>query len=171
MTRDGSVSGYRGLILSSPAPILSQKALIEQFHSAVFLASLPGASATPFRLPAAQGEREFLAPPLVELSLLPGDALAEEQFCVIFTKDLALVMVLGTNAAGAPAFQFSFDPGLVRQAWLQLRSRLHLAKEDYLPNLEALVEQFAPPIPDYRLVSEFGRQLLKRLVRATGGGN
>ena len=76
-------------------------------------------------------------------------------------------MVLGEDSDGIPAFNFSFEPEVIEQIWATLRSRLVVTNYNQLSELDELMEQFAPPLPDYRLVSQFSRQLLKHLPNLT----
>jgi hypothetical protein len=61
------------------------------------------------------------------------------------------------------SFQFSFDPVLTQQAWQQLRQRLVNLRYPQIGTLEAIIEANGSPSPDYRLVSQFSRQLLQNL--------
>ena len=153
----------QGLILSGPTPVLSRLSLVSQFQAGVFKPEVSKGASYRFRLPAAQ-ETEKAVAPITELSLVPNDPLATEQFCLAFTPQFGLVLVLGRDAAGLPAFQFSFDPAQVQQAWAILRLRLFVTERHQLQRLEALTEQFAPPVPDYRTVMEFSRQMLDHLA-------
>lgn len=154
-----------GLLLCGPIPILSHTDLISQFQAAIFRPdSFPKFPLLPFQLPKDRGSPPTLLPhSLTEFSLLPEDPIAREQFCLAFTPHFGLLMVLGEDPAGMPGFQFSFDPEVVQQGWLALRSRLLLTHPHQLSPLDQLAARFPPPAPDYRLVMEFSRQLLKHL--------
>ena len=152
---------YEGLILSGPAPVLSHSTLAARLLTGIFTPEAFEGIALPFRLPAATDSPEVVTP-LTQLPLFPNDPIAAEQFCLAFTPQFGLVMVLG-QAQGVPTFQFSFEPTVIRQAWALLRSRLIITNHHQRQQLDALIEHFDPPIPDYRLVMEFSRQLLKHL--------
>ena len=154
----------QGLILSSPAPVVNHADLMAQFRTGVFSSQ---ASRTPALMPC-QSSRERASfhleiDAIAELPLLPNDPLASEQFCLALTPQFGLLMVLGEDSTGISAFQFSFEPETIQQAWSILRSRLLLVKHYQLHELDLLVEQFSPPVPSYRLVTEFTRLLLKHL--------
>ena len=156
---------YQGLILSGPAPILSNISLISRFERGTFtpeafksLALMPcKRSGSP------QVKAEEIASSIAELPLLPKDPIAEEWFCLAFTSTFSLLMVLGEDSTGKLAFQFSFEPETIQQAWNTLRGRLLLVNHHQLDRLDALVEQFTPVEPNYRIVMNFSGQLLKNL--------
>jgi signal transduction histidine kinase len=157
--------GCDGLILSAPAPVLSQRSLLERFHVGAFA---PEAFKTllmqQLQLPSAEPQSPAkLTPKVVEYPLFPIDPLATEQFCLVLTAKFGLVMVLGEDKNNVPAFQFSFAPEAVDRAWETLRSRLLLTVPHQLSVLDTLVRQFAPRHPDYRLVTQFTRYLLEQL--------
>lgn len=155
-----------GLVLAGPSPVLSHPALTASFQTRIFsvetfntLALMPfqGQTAT-----ARQTEHSTQCPS--KLPLVAADPLAAEQFCVVFTPSFSLAIALGEDLSGDPAFQFSFDPLVVKAAWASLRSRLLLNYSHmHLSQLDALVEKFPPTTPDYRTVMQFSRQLLKHI--------
>lgn len=158
-------SGDQGLILSGPVPILSHCDLLSRFQIGIFRASALNTLAwMPFQLPPATTEP--LQQPTNtphQLSLLPGDPLATEQFCLIVTHRFSLVMACGEDLSGVPGFRFSFAPDDIEQAWVTLRPRLLLTNPHQFGQLEALIQKLSPKAPDYQLVMHFGRQLLKNL--------
>jgi signal transduction histidine kinase len=155
---------YSGLILCSPAPVLSNRELVLRFPTGVFTAeAFDTLTLIPHQLPAAGKRSEIVHSPIVELPLLPNDPIAKEAFCLVFTAEFALAMVLGKDSENIPTFHFSFEPETIAKIWSTLRSRLLLTNYQHLDRLDLLVNQFAPPEPDYRLVSNFNRQLLKNL--------
>lgn len=98
------------------------------------------------------------------MPLIPGDPLVAEQFCLVLTAKFSLVLVLGEDTSGVPAFMFSFEPVVVQQAWRSLRARVMLTSAHFLASqLDNLVEQYYPVAPDYRTVTQFSRLLLKHL--------
>ena len=113
-----------GLVLSGPSSVLTNPALTNGFANWIFT-SIPDNDAAlwSFRarqslalLPAADVEISVpAAAPALALAI--GDPLANEQFCLVLTAKFSLVMVLGENAIGIPAFLFSFDPQVVAKAW------------------------------------------------------
>lgn len=164
-----STSQSQGLIFSAPVPILSDLSLIAQFTTGVFSpeafnykALMPCGQSTPSAKPISSDISS-----VIELPLLPNDPIAKEQFCLVFAANFALLMVLGKDAHHVPRFQFSFAPDTIKIAWKTLRSRLILAKYSQLNQLDNLVEQFMPGKPDYRLVTNFSRQLLQYLPDLT----
>ena len=178
----------QGLVLSGPSSVLTEPAVASGFANWIFT-SIPDNDAAlwSFRarqtlalLPAA--DEQISAPaaaPAVALAI--GDPLANEQFCVVLTASFSLVMVLGENAAGIPAFLFSFDPQVVAKAWEVLRRRVtesecllanyeggfNLQSHKLTPNstykLDALFQQFSPVEPNYQTVTLFTRLLLNNL--------
>ena len=153
---------YEGLILSGPAPVLSHSTLASRLLTGIFTPeAFEGIAPVPFRLTAVADSPEVVTP-LTQLPLFPNDPIAAEQFCLAFTPHFGLVMVLG-QAQGVPTFQFSFEPTVIKQAWALLRSRLIITNHHQRQQLDALIDHFGPPVPDYRLVMEFSRQLLNHL--------
>jgi signal transduction histidine kinase len=161
----GDRSSRQGLVLAGPVPVLSNPDLLARFQTGIVTSEAYKVLAwMPFQLPPAHTEpcQQTDSTPY-ELPLLPADPLASEQFCLVFTKSFSLVMVVGEDLTGIPAFQFSFDPQDIQQAWTALRLRMVLTTPHQLGQLESLIEQFAPKPPDYRIVMEFGRKLLQNL--------
>ncbi len=160
-------SSIQGLILAGPVPVLSHSDLLSRFQTGIFTTETFNAlSWMPCQLlPAANGngQNEPIVNTAHELPLLPGDPLAAEQFCLVFTSSFSLVMVYGEDSFGIPGFRFSFDPEDIQQAWLALRPRMLLTSPHQFTQLESLVKHFAPKPPDYKIVMHFGRQLLKNL--------
>jgi signal transduction histidine kinase len=163
------LDNYQGLVFAAPAPILSNVELITCFKTGIFTPDAFNARALmPSQLSTDDhSSSEAVISPISELPLLPKDPITNEQFCLLLTAHFALVMVLGKDAEGIPTFHFSFEPELIEEVWAILRSRLLLTNYHQLEQLDRLIEQFAPPTPDYRLVSEFSRQLLKHLPDLT----
>jgi signal transduction histidine kinase len=177
----------QGLVLSGPSSVLTDPERANGFANWIFT-SIPDNDAAlwSFRarqtlalLPAAQVQASApAAAPALALAI--GDPLANEQFCLVLTASFSLVMVLGENSAGIPAFLFSFDPQVVAKAWEVLRRRVTesdclLANSDggfNLPvnqltnnstKLDALFQQFSPVAPNYQTVMQFTRLLLHNL--------
>ncbi|MFM7578621.1 MAG: sensor histidine kinase [Microcystaceae cyanobacterium] len=152
----------RGLILTGPMPVISHPDLLQGFYQGVFT---PKAWQTLHLLPSDPATHlPGISPPTEELPLFSQDPLATEQFCLVLTDAFGLLMVLGEGERGLPAFDFSFEPDRLNGAWLTLRSRLNLRAVPQLSTLDQRVERFAFLPPDYRLVSDFSRQLLKALA-------
>lgn len=174
-----------GVILSGPSSVLTHANLAGKFESWIFTSVPPSATeglSVHFRqrlplLPATEGA--VAVPPVPALLLREGDPLAQERFCVVLTSHFSLVMVFGETPAGVAAFQFSFDPEVVTQAWIVLRQRVleneRLAENSAstpatggefgsrLAKLDQLFEEFFPVAPHYRIVTQFSRLLLQHL--------
>ncbi|MFB8789129.1 MAG: hypothetical protein U7123_09835 [Potamolinea sp.] len=162
---DSAHSSLQGLVLAGPAPVLSHPNLLASFQTGIFTSETFNPLALmPFQLPPAKNcQRQHITNTVYQLPLLPGDPLTAEQFCLVFTNSFSLVMVCGEDLNGVPAFRFSFAPEDMQQAWIALRPRMLLTNPHQFSQLETLLTQFAPPAPDYRIVMQFGRQLLKNL--------
>jgi signal transduction histidine kinase len=160
---------YLGLILCSPTPILSDPQLVSRFPTGVFTSeAFNKIPLIPHQLPAAEpAQIDAAISPIVELPLLTKDPIAKESFCLVFNAKFSLAIVMGRDGDNVPAFHFSFEPEIIGQIWSTLRSRLLLVNYQQLQQLDLLIQQFAPPQPDYRLVSNFSRQLLKHLPDLT----
>lgn len=154
----------QGLVLSGPLPVLDQPSLVSSFAAWTFTTEPMGAlSLMPFQLLPAAGKVAQSRPAASTLPLLPNDPLAAEQFCLVLTSEFSLVMVLGEDVNTKPAFLFSFEPEVVWQAWRSLQSRLLLTNPQSFEHLDALVKQFSPKPPDYRLVMQFSQLMLAHL--------
>ena len=153
----------QGLIFSAPAPLLSNPDIGLKFQSAVFTTDAFNVNALmPCRQSVFQSTPKQVES-VVRLPLIPNDPIEVEQFCLILTANFGLILVLGEDVEGNAKFHFSFDPLVLNEVWTILRSRLVIANHHHLAQFDELVEQFAPPNPDYRLVTSFNRQLLEHL--------
>lgn len=163
LLRQSQPNDLKGLVLSGPLPVLSQPELLVHFKTWSFTADpMAMLAGLPFQLPPA----DACVPdcePNDTLSLLPGDPLAAEPFCLVLTNQFSLVLVLGENQIGDPAFLFSFDPDVVERVWQTLRLRLVLMNPVHLDQLDHLYKQFAPIAPDYKFVTKFSHTLLSHL--------
>ncbi|NEQ39304.1 MAG: HAMP domain-containing histidine kinase [Okeania sp. SIO3I5] len=182
-----NLKSYRGLVLSSPTPVLTNPALTNSFYTSVFTSEIPESldwlsmlrwQTLPL-LPAADSINSLpTAIPILPLST--KDPITNEQFCLVLTAEFSLIMVLGKNQKNEPAFLFSFDPEIVKKAWIVLQKRIvlpeyfHSEKFDKYQNfihqysqqlarLDNIFEQFSPLAPDYKIVMEFSRLLLSNL--------
>ena len=157
-----ATSAKLGLVFSAPVPLLSNPELVANFQSAIFT---PDAFKVNALMPCRHAKVETLqnTAPVIELPLIPQDPIAQEQFCFVLTANFGLVLLLGKDSEGNPKFHFSFDPITLGRVWDTLRSRLVIAKYHRLLELDSLIEQFAPPIPDYHLVTNFSRRLLHHI--------
>jgi signal transduction histidine kinase len=161
---DTESSFTQGLILAGPLPVFSDPTFADYFPTWVFCTQLAKPWAwMPFQLPPAKENQTSSSDRSNSLPLLPGDPLGMEQFCLVFTTNFSLVMVLGEDSQGNVTFQFSFEPDVVLQAWDSLRLRMLLACPHQIKQLDSLVQRFAPVAPDYRTVMQFSRLMLKYL--------
>lgn len=152
-----------GLVFSAPVPLMGNSNLVDRFQSAVFTRDAFNVHALMPSRKSTDSDRlvEQKSESVIRLPLIPQDPIDREQFCLVLTANFGLVVVLGRDSQGNPKFHFSFDPQTLGEVWTTLRSRLVIANHRYLEQLDTLVEQFAPPAPDYRLVMNFSRQLLQ----------
>lgn len=155
----------RGLILSGPTALVRETKALTGFEFGVFtVKALKQLKWLGFQLPSQETCHTEPSPTQIhELPLLPTDLIANERFCLVFSDNFSLLLVLGEDEWGLSSFQFSFDPVLTQQAWQQLRQRLVNVRYPQIGALEAIIEASGSPQPDYRLVSEFSRQLLQNL--------
>ncbi len=183
------LKSYRGLVLSSPTPVLTNPVLTSSFATSIFTSEIPESldwlsilrwQTLPL-LPAADSIKSLPAAiPILPLST--KDPITNEQFCLVLTAEFSLIMVLGKKSDNTPAFLFSFDSEIVKKAWIVLRQRIVLPT--YFPTininidkqqkfisqysqrlaiLDRVFEQFSPLAPDYKIVMEFSRLLLDNL--------
>ena len=162
-------SEKQGIVFSAPAPLLSNPTLGCCFQTAVFTPEAFNVTALmPCRKSVVKNKtaHQDIAP-VIKLPLIPKDPIAQEQFCLVLTVNFGLIIVLGQDTEGIAKFHFSFEPETITQIWATLRSRLVLTNYHQLEQLDSLIGQFAPPNPDYRLVTSFSRQLLQHLPDLT----
>ncbi len=147
------------LVVSGPLPVLSAAATIDHLTAWSFTADVL-LNGFPFQLPPAEPNCTLEQTTDV-LSLLPGDPLAAEPFCLAMTPEFSLIMVLGEAENGDPAFLFSFNPDVVDRVWQTLRLRVVLMNPAHLEQWD---QQYKAPIePNYKLVTQFNRLLLRQL--------
>ncbi|MBN3872742.1 sensor histidine kinase KdpD [Nostoc sp. JL33] len=177
---DPSTDTTQGLVLAAPAPLFSQPKLIQSLQTVTFTAKpFNPLALMPFQMPDAipglsyanASVNEEIAPHESVLPLLPADPLGTEQFCLVFTDKFRLVLVLATHKNGKKTFSFSFEPEVVQQAWRSLGARVMLANPEFFARLDALIEQYSPVAPDYRMMIEFSQFLLQELTEAEGTGD
>jgi signal transduction histidine kinase len=154
----------QGVVLSGPLPVIEQPHLVAQLATWNFTVDALGlASLMPFRLLSAA----TLAPGTIStagtIPLMTNDPLAAEQFCLVLTPQFGLVLVLGEDADGDPAFLFSFDPDVVTRSWQALRARLLFSAPQLINPVDQQVEKFAPSAPAYQTVMQFSQLLLAHL--------
>jgi signal transduction histidine kinase len=154
-----------GLVFAAPVPLLSHPQLVANFQSAIFT---PDAFKVNALMPCGHSTNQVVAQdqditPIIKLPLIPRDPIAQEQFCLVLTANFGLILLLGTDPEGNPQFHFSFDPVTLGKVWQTLRSRLIITKYHHLAELDRLIEEFAPPVPDYQLVTSFSRRLLHHI--------
>ncbi|MFN6564299.1 MAG: sensor histidine kinase [Nostoc sp. ChiSLP01] len=156
----------QGLVLAAPAPLFSQPKLAQSLETVTFTAKpFNPLALMPFQMPDAIVPQDCeVAPCESVLPLLPADPLAAEQFCLVFTDKFTLVLVLATHKNGKKTFSFSFEPEVVQQAWRSLGARVMLTNPEFFTKLDALVQQYSPVAPDYRIVVEFSQLLLAKLT-------
>lgn len=160
----GDRTPNKGLVLSGPVPVLTQSTHLKQFSTWTFAGLQQSGAGLPSSLFSPSPDQGSDAPNPTVLPLLTGDPLAREQFCLVLTARFSLVMVVGLNSEGQPAFQFSFDPEAVALVWQGLRSRLLPFKnQTAISTLDQQFQQFKPCTPHYKIVCQFTQQLLEYL--------
>nr|WP_210404629.1 HAMP domain-containing sensor histidine kinase [Chroococcidiopsis sp. TS-821] len=155
-------SAPQGVVLASFAPAIANPQLMSKLRAWTFTKDswqhqlLPADA----NRVAAQEMLQLAAESGVVFPLLPGDPLAQEQFCLVLTAQFSLVMVLAENGS-VPVFLFSFEPEVVEQAWYALRARAALTTSESVVHLDKLVQQYYPIAPNYQTVMHFSRLLLR----------
>lgn len=148
-----------GMILAGPTPLVSDLTLLQRFPSWTF--AVNSAQASAFQLPPSDSPHSQGLEAGQIIPLLPADPLAAEQFCVILLAQFSWVAVLQRLSPHQSRLQFSFIPETVEQVLQVLRSRIHLTRPHQLPGFNALIGQFPPIEPHYRLTMQFSRQFLQ----------
>ncbi|NMG08281.1 HAMP domain-containing sensor histidine kinase [Brasilonema sp. UFV-L1] len=151
----------QGLVLAAPAPVFSEPRLAGSLQTVSFTAKpFNPLALMPFQMPPGVPMADAFAPGESVLPVLKTDPLATEQFCLVFTKQFRLVLVLSEDTNGDKSFSFSFEPEVVELAWRSLGARVVVSNPDLFADLEDLVHKYCPVTPDYRIVMEFSRLLL-----------
>ncbi len=160
----------QGLVFAAPVPIFSQIKLTHNLQTITFTARpFNPLALMPFEMPAAVIREPKIAPHESILPLLAADPLANEQFCLIFTNQFRLVLVLAEDENGNKTFLFSFDPQVVEQAWRVLGARVMLINPDEFATMQTLVEKYPLVEPDFRTVMQFSQLLLAQLPQEEEG--
>jgi hypothetical protein len=154
----------QGLLLSSPIPLNYDSSLVNYLETGVFKVN-PSATLALMPCDKMSVTNESISNSIIELPLLINDALRQEQFCLVFTENFALVILLGKDENGLAKFYFSFSPDLIIKTWLILKSRLLAIHHHQVGYIEQLIKEFYPVNPDYRIVSKFTRYLLNNLSK------
>lgn len=155
-----------GVVVSGPFPVLPDR-LMGRSLSHWLLVPEPLERILAVSRPMLPGQKSgHYQAPTCDLPMIPlatEDPLSQERFCLLLTHDISLVLVLGEDAQGSPAFQFSFDPEVVTQTWQQLRARIAQTRPPLLPTVDQAVAQFPPVTPDYRLVTQYSHLLMQQM--------
>ncbi len=158
----------QGVVLSGPLPVVEHPHLVAQLATWNFIVDALGlASLMPLRLLSAATLSPSTISTAGTIPLMTNDPLAAEQFCLVLTPQFGLVLVLGEDAAGDPAFLFSFDPDVVTRSWQALRARLLFSAPQLINPVDQQVEKFAPRPPNYQTVMQFSQLLLAHLPEPT----
>lgn len=167
-TAAGSSAGLApplGVVVSGPFPVLPDR-LMGRSLSHWLLVPEPLERILAVSRPMLPGQSGGFKAPACDLQMIPlatEDPLAQERFCLLLTEYFSLMLVLGEDAQGNPAFQFSFDPEAVAQTWQQLRARIAHTRPPLLPSVDQAVDQFPLVEPDYRLVTHYSHLLMQQL--------
>lgn len=153
-----------GLVLAAPAPVFCHPTLTQNLQTITFTAKpFNPLALMPFQMSISDSSTEAVNPQEPVLPLLPVDPLAKEQFCLVFTEKLRLVLVLTEEDNGKKSFLFSFEPDVVEQAWRALGGRVMLTNPDFYAELDELIQKYPQVTPDYRHVMYFSQMLLASL--------
>ncbi|NRB08693.1 MAG: HAMP domain-containing histidine kinase [Richelia sp.] len=156
------------LVFTGPVPVFSHPRLTPHLQTITFTAKpFNPLALMPFHMPGIDANFGPATPEESVLPLLPVDPLAQEQFCLIFTDQFRLLLVLTAAENGSRNFQFSFEPEFIQQAWQALGARVILTNPNLFANLELLVNKYSQESPDYHQVLQFSQLLLTNLPEPT----
>jgi signal transduction histidine kinase len=161
------VCDQQGIMFCGPAPVFNDLATLAHLKTWIFTPE--NRACTAFQLPPALESPAVT--PIASLPVIPlpkRDPLIQEQFCLIQTPQFCWVAILGPHPDPAETdrlqqFQFSFEPAIVQQVWMALQFRIEYgqARRQY-PNIQKWRQQFPVIIPDYRIPTQFARELLNQ---------
>lgn len=152
----------QGVILSSPTVMIKDVKLVSLLEKVVFL-NFNDRRKTLMPCDFDHQFKAFSPLSFIDVYVDANDSLIKEQFCVVLTEKFACVVVKSIDHNNQPKFQFSFTPEVIKKTWLLLKSRLILSHNYHTQYLENLIKQFLPTIPDYKIISQFTRYLLKEI--------
>lgn len=152
----------QGVVLTGPSLVLEEPQLLQQLHLGLFRPeSLEAIARQHFQLPAAETETgETFQPSSHDYPLVPHDPLAQEQFCLVFTPKLTLVLALALDEQQQLRFRFSFAPEVIQHCWQALQARLNMTSPHQVKVLSQQIDPFLNQDTTANLVSAFTRQLL-----------
>ncbi|MGB3759603.1 MAG: sensor histidine kinase, partial [Rivularia sp. (in: cyanobacteria)] len=138
-----------GLVLAAPAPVLCESRLNQCLRTVTFTAKpFNPLALMPFHM---SGDAIATQENLFDESVLPllkADPLSKEQFCLIFTKEFSLILVLIEEDNDKSKFLFSFEPEVIEKAWQALAGRVMLTNPSFFMELDELVQEYYPVAPD-----------------------
>ena len=97
----------QGLILSSPAPVTNPSQFDQDLTTVVFTPeiSLSGLQSSHLlTFPPVRGEKTTHSPAMRTIPLSADDSLQDEQFCLVFTPEFSLLLVLTVDSDGNSHF-------------------------------------------------------------------
>ena len=150
------------LVFAGPALVFSHPQLSPRLQTVTFTSKpFNPLALMPFQMPHTDADLE----PVISLResvlpLLPVDPLADEQFCLIFTEQLRLLLVLTPAENGSCYFILSFEPETIQQVWQTLGARIMLTNPNLQKNLEILVSNYSQDPPEISQVLRFSQCLL-----------
>ena len=178
-----------GLVLTAPTPLFGQPNLTQNLQTVTF-ATKPfnPLALMPFDVPqkvlADQGNLLFDQDTIIKnntyyshlynnnnsilpdnsiLPLLAPDPLGNEQFCLVFTENFTLALVLSAPTGSKKECLFSFEPNVVKQAWQALGTRLVLTNPELFSQLDAKIGNYPLTTPNYQIIIQFSQFLLAEL--------
>ena len=155
----------QGLVLTAPTPVFSQPEITQNLDVLTFTTKpFNPLALMPFNISAFDNKEQresIISEPV--LPLIGADAIASEQFCLIFTERFRLALVLAEDEAGEKTFLFSFGSEIVLQAWRSLGARIILNNRDLFTSIEELVQQYNPKETDCTILMQFSQMLLQNL--------
>ena len=152
----------KGIIISSPTPIINDIDLVSTLETVVFSSSSNTKKAL---MPCEEKvKRNSITPSsFIDISLDAQDILQEEQFCLVFTDKFACALVKTETNTSQDQFYFSFTPEVINKVWYLLKIRLMMNNNCHHDYVQELVNKFTPYIPPYQIISQFTRHLLTAL--------
>ncbi|WP_231932892.1 sensor histidine kinase KdpD [Geminocystis sp. NIES-3708] len=152
----------QGVVFSSPTPLITDIKLVSRLETVVFSTSNNKRMAL---MPCDFHHTFKPVSPLhfIDVVLDIDDLLIKEQFCLILTEKFCCLIVKSIDKNNQSRFQFSFTPEIIKKAWLLLKTRLIFSQNYQTEYLENLIKKFINIVPNYKIVSQFTRYLLKEL--------
>ncbi|NCO76248.1 MAG: HAMP domain-containing histidine kinase [Cyanobacteria bacterium] len=154
----------QGIVISSPTPMIKDVKLVSQLETVVF-SSFHEEKMALMPCDFKNKIQPISRLSFIDVSLDINDILNKEQFCLVLTSKFTCLILKSINKNHNSKFQFSFTPEIIKKVWLLLKERMIISQNYHTEYLDKLVNKFISINPNYKIITEFTRYLLKELEK------